>query len=62
LSAQQHWVSDLFVGSSLGFLIGRYVFKTHHDPRIDGEVPTGADRVTPTFGLTGHEATIAWNW
>jgi membrane-associated phospholipid phosphatase len=62
LSAQQHWVSDLFVGSTVGFLIGRYVFKTHHDPRIDGEVPTRADQVIPTFGITAHEATVAWNW
>jgi membrane-associated phospholipid phosphatase len=62
LSAQQHWVSDLFVGSTLGFLIGRYVYKTHHDPRIDGEVPTRADRVIPNIGITAHEATVAWNW
>ena len=62
LSAQQHWVSDLFVGSTLGFLIGRYVYKTHHDPRIDGEVPTRADRVIPNIGITAHEATVAWAW
>ena len=62
LSAQQHWVSDLFVGSTLGFLIGRYVYKAHHDPRIDGEVPTRADRLIPNFGITAHEATVAWNW
>lgn len=62
LSAQQHWVSDLFVGSTVGFLIGRYVYKTHHDPRIDGEVPTRADLLIPQFGITAHEATVAWNW
>ena len=62
LSAEKHWVSDLFVGSTLGFLIGRYVFKTHHDPRIDGEIPTRSDRAIPTFGITAHQATVAWNW
>jgi hypothetical protein len=62
LSAQQHWVSDLFVGSTVGFLIGRYVYKSHHDPRVDGEVPTRADRLIPNFGITAHEATVAWNW
>jgi PAP2 superfamily len=62
LSAQQHWVSDLFVGSTVGFLIGRYVYKAHHDPRIDGEVPARADRLIPNFGITAHEATVAWNW
>jgi hypothetical protein len=62
LSAQQHWVSDLFVGSTLGFLIGRYVYKAHHNTRIDSEVPARADRVIPQFGITAHEATVAWNW
>ena len=61
LSAQQHWVSDLFVGSTVGFLIGRYVYKAHHDPRIDGEVPTRADRLIPKFEITAN-ATVAWNW
>ena len=62
LSAEKHWVSDLFVGSTVGFLIGRYVFKAHHDPRIDGEVPTRADRVIPTLGIGARQATVAWNW
>jgi len=62
LSAQQHWVSDIFVGSTLGFLIGRFVYKTHHDPSVDGEVPTRADRRIPSFGISAHGATVAWNW
>ncbi len=62
LSGEKHWVSDIFVGSTMGFLIGRYVYKTHHDPRADGEVPKRTDRFIPQFGITAHRATVAWNW
>lgn len=62
LSAQKHWASDVFVGGTMGFLIGRYVYKTHHDSRVDGEAPTRADRVIPQFGMTAHQATAVWNW
>ena len=27
LSAEKHWVSDIFVGGSMGFLVGRYIYK-----------------------------------
>lgn len=62
LSAQKHWASDVFVGGTMGFLIGRYVYKTHHDPRVDGQAATRADRVIPQFGMTAHQATAVWNW
>jgi PAP2 superfamily len=34
LSGQQHFASDIFVGSAIGWFTGRYVFKTHVDPSI----------------------------
>ena len=61
-SGQKHWVSDLFVGSTIGFLIGRHVFKTHHDPQVDGEVRKKASRSIPFLGITAHGGTVAWNW
>ena len=33
--AQQHWPSDVFVGSLAGYLIGKNVYKVRHDPNID---------------------------
>jgi membrane-associated phospholipid phosphatase len=62
LSAQKHWMSDIFVGSAMGFMIGRYVYKAHHDPRVDGDTSKRADRLVPQFGMTAHGATVAWNW
>ncbi len=62
MSAQKHWASDVFVGGTTGFLIGRYVYKSHHDPLVDGDTPTRADRLIPQFGMTAHRASAAWNW
>lgn len=62
LSADRHWLSDIFVGSTMGFMIGRYVFKAHHDQEIDGTSPTRANWRVPQVGITAHGATLAWYW
>jgi len=35
VGAQQHFPSDVFVGATMGYLIGRSVQKRHHDPSLD---------------------------
>jgi hypothetical protein len=40
LSAQRHWISDITVGASMGFLIGRYIYKRHHNPDLPGSKVT----------------------
>jgi len=60
LSAQKHWMSDIFVGGTMGFLIGRYVYKVHHDPRVDGIVPTRAERLIPEVGYGRRGVILAW--
>jgi len=57
LSAQRHWVSDIFVGSSMGFLIGRYVYKTHHDPNLPG---SPVSRLIPEFGASRRGFVCVW--
>jgi membrane-associated phospholipid phosphatase len=44
LSGQQHFASDIFVGSAIGWFTGRYVFKTHVDHSI---------HLRPTSKLSG---------
>ena len=39
VAARQHFPSDVVVGSALGYLIGRYVYRAHHDPRLPGASP-----------------------
>jgi membrane-associated phospholipid phosphatase len=60
LSAQKHWVSDIFVGGSMGFLVGRYIYKVHHDPRIDGISPRRAERFIPNVGYGRRGVTLTW--
>jgi len=36
VAARQHFPSDVVVGSALGYLIGRYVYRAHHDPELPG--------------------------
>jgi membrane-associated phospholipid phosphatase len=36
IAAREHFPSDVVVGSALGYLIGRYVYRAHHDPELPG--------------------------
>ncbi len=40
---RQHFPSDVLVGSAIGWLIGREVYRTHHDPDLGG---TGVTRLS----------------
>src|SRR5207253_7666190 len=37
VTSQQHFASDAFIGSALGWYIGRQVYSAHHDPELGGE-------------------------
>ena len=36
VTAQQHFPSDVVVGSALGWYFGRQVYRAHHDPELGG--------------------------
>jgi hypothetical protein len=36
VAAREHFPSDVVVGSALGYLIGRYEYRAHHDPELPG--------------------------
>ena len=63
VSARRHWVSDIFVGSSSGFLIGRYVYKHHHNPDLPGS-PVGGkvSRLVPEIGFARGGPAVTWAW
>jgi membrane-associated phospholipid phosphatase len=54
VSARRHWASDIVAGGSMGFLVGRYIYRRHHDPNLPGTVVRrGAlDRLVPEFGFS----------
>jgi len=49
LSGQNHFPSDVFVGSALGWFTGRYVFKTHVDHSIHRRPESKLSRLRPTL-------------
>jgi membrane-associated phospholipid phosphatase len=44
-TGRRHFPSDVLVGSAIGYGIGRYVYRTYHDPSLDshGSKKTGRD-------------------
>lgn len=49
-TSRSHFLSDVLVGSALGYGIGRYVYKTHHDRSLAGELrgkPARHSRLIP---------------
>jgi membrane-associated phospholipid phosphatase len=61
LSARRHWLSDIFVGGSTGFLLGRYVYRRHHDPNLPGS-PVMRTRLVPDVGISHDAVVLAWHW
>jgi Capsule assembly protein Wzi/PAP2 superfamily len=43
VGAQQHSLSDVFVGGTIGYLIGRSVYTRHHDPAVESFGTFGAE-------------------
>lgn len=72
-TGRKHFLSDVVVGSAIGYGIGRYVYRTHHDPSLDIDqvdtkvtgkhsklIPFTAplySRATRSYGLA-----LAWNF
>ena len=36
VTGKQHFPSDVFVGATVGYLIGEHVYRSHHDRELDG--------------------------
>ena len=44
ITAKQHFPSDVLIGSTIGWLVGAYVYRTHHNPDLPGSAwPTYAE-------------------
>jgi membrane-associated phospholipid phosphatase len=64
LSGQNHFPSDVFVGSALGWFTGRYVFKTHVDHSIhrrpESKLSQLRPLVIPQFGGRTEGILLSW--
>jgi membrane-associated phospholipid phosphatase len=68
-TGRNHFLSDVLVGSALGYGIGRYVYRTHHEPSLNSSdqrtsvlhsklVPL----VIPSYARTARNCGIALIW
>ena len=45
-AADQHFLSDVFIGGLLGYQIGRQMYKTRHNPNIDDDLKIVAEQTS----------------
>ena len=57
-AARRHWETDVAIGSAIGFLIRRYVHKSH----LPGAPPPKFSRLIPDVGFGGRVATLNWSF
>lgn len=59
----EHYISDVLVGSALGYGIGKYVYSTHH--RKDGQLDDSTSRwpaISPEFNRGSRQYGVALTW
>jgi hypothetical protein len=67
-SGHQHYLSDVLVGSALGYGIGQYVYHSHHrEPSDSGDEnePLKASRwpaITPQYAHSARQYGVALTW
>ena len=72
-TGRNHFLSDVLVGSALGYGIGRYVYHKHHDVALDAQNETQHNdivrsklfpRIVPLYNPRAHVygGMLAWNF
>ena len=72
-TGRNHFLSDVLVGSTIGYGIGRYVYRVRHDPNIDIDLQGGQTSgvrsrlfplIAPRFDRSTHSygMTLAWTF
>lgn len=68
-TGRNHFLSDVLVGSAIGYGIGRYVYHAHHDPALDVNVrQAGHSRsrllpaISPLYSRANHEYGLSMAW
>lgn len=67
IMARQHFPSDVLVGSAIGWLVGEYVYKQHHNTDLDGGgwrfprfLPEWPPRLQPKFMGSPYVPMDSW--
>lgn len=57
-SGRNHFLSDIVIGSAIGFGVGRFVYREHHDPDIDQPKPKKTTWLKPLIVPYYNRGTI----
>jgi len=68
-TGQKHYLSDVVVGSAMGYAIGKYVYSAHHrkslDASDDNDGPVSSlwrPMITPQFNHAAHAYGLSLRW
>jgi len=63
-TGRQHYLSDILIGGAVGYGIGSYVYRSHHDPAVDASVKHAKWRpdVSPIFSRANREYGLSLTW
>lgn len=68
-SGRNHYLSDLLIGSAIGYGVGKYVYSTHHDKTLgtvieNNRLPKYFPQISPDFNPRSHtyRMTLSWNF
>lgn len=68
-TGRQHYLSDILIGGAIGYGIGSYVYRSHHDPAVDSSVTRAANTrgkwrpaVSPIFSRASREYGLSLTW
>jgi len=65
-TGRRHYLSDIFVGGAIGYGIGRYVYRAHHDAALDAGVAHAGSRwrpaVAPLYSRANREYGLTLTW
>ncbi len=68
-TGRNHFLSDVLVGSAIGYGIGRFVYRAHHDPTLQSaslETPRGPSKllplIIPRYERTSRNYSVALVW
>ena len=65
-TGQRHYLSDIFVGGAIGYGIGRYVYRAHHNTALDASVANQGNKwrpaVSPVYSRANREYGLTLTW